>query len=98
MTTVHIEYKIVINNEWITDKNNDKIKIKSGGNKNSVLVFKNDEHKSLYLDARIKSNKIFIDKEPESTVLAFWNNHKIEMNDTFLIVPEKAKKSWILSH
>ena len=86
------EYKIVINNEWLIDKNNDKIKIKSGGNKNSVLVFKNDEHKSLYLDARIKSNKIFIDKEPESTVLAFWNNHKIEMNDTFLIVPEKAKK------
>ena len=27
----------VINNEWFIDKNNDKIKIKSGGNKNSIL-------------------------------------------------------------
>ena len=53
------------------DKNNDKIKIKSGGNKNSVLVIKNDENKSLYLDGRTKSNKIFIDKEPGSTILSF---------------------------
>ena len=48
------EYKIVINNEWFIDKNNDKVKIKSSGNKNSVLVFKNDEHKSLYLNLLCK--------------------------------------------